>query len=164
MKERLFRSRKERVIGGVCGGIAEYFGIDPIIVRIIFIVLAIGKGLGLLAYIILWIAVPEEPIDRYYARFNQGAPPSSTPPKEGEEQTPAQEQASASSNQNADFSYPPYPPQKKGIGGLIFGIGLIAAGVLFLFWNLIPSFDFDIFFPIVLVILGIFLIYNSIKK
>jgi phage shock protein PspC (stress-responsive transcriptional regulator) len=159
MKDRLFRSRKERVIGGVCGGLAEYFGIDPIIIRIIFVVLLIGKGVGLLAYLIMWVAIPEEPLEHYYARFKQ-APGNSNPSgginPEGENQGPQHEFA-----QPADYSA--YMP-KKNNGGLVFGIGLIGLGLLFLFWTLIPSFEFELFFPILLVVLGAFLIFNSLKK
>ncbi|MEP7111564.1 MAG: PspC domain-containing protein [Ferruginibacter sp.] len=55
--KRLFRNENDKVIGGVCGGLANYFGLDTILVRIIFLVLAFA-GAGILAYLILWIAVP----------------------------------------------------------------------------------------------------------
>ena len=55
--KRLYRDENNKVIGGVCGGIANYFGTDPIIIRIIFVLLAFA-GAGILAYFILWIAVP----------------------------------------------------------------------------------------------------------
>jgi len=57
----LFRSKKDRMIAGVCGGLAEYFNMDPTIVRLLYILLTMfSKGLGVLAYIILIFAVPEE--------------------------------------------------------------------------------------------------------
>jgi phage shock protein C len=56
----LRRSVDDRVIGGVGAGLARYFGIDAAIVRILFVVLAVFGGSGLLAYIIAWIAIPEE--------------------------------------------------------------------------------------------------------
>ncbi|MFQ6092997.1 MAG: PspC domain-containing protein [bacterium] len=58
---RLYRSRRERMIGGVCGGLAEYFGIDPTIVRIALVVLAFVAGWGIIAYIIGLIIIPENP-------------------------------------------------------------------------------------------------------
>ncbi len=61
MGERLYRSRKERILGGVCGGIAEYFGIDPAIVRIIAVLLVLVGGGAILAYIVAWIIIPGEP-------------------------------------------------------------------------------------------------------
>jgi len=57
-KRRLYRSPDSRVIAGVCGGLGSYFKIDPVIVRILFVLLFFANGVGLLAYIILWIAVP----------------------------------------------------------------------------------------------------------
>ncbi len=60
---RLLRSREDRVIGGVAGGIGAYVGIDPVIVRLVFVVLALAGGGGILAYIIAWIVVPEAPED-----------------------------------------------------------------------------------------------------
>jgi phage shock protein PspC (stress-responsive transcriptional regulator) len=59
--KRLYRSRIERKIAGVCGGLAEYFGIDPTIIRIIWLALVLGAGTGLIAYLIFWIVVPEAP-------------------------------------------------------------------------------------------------------
>ena len=59
-KRRLYRDPQETVLGGVCGGLAAYFDMDPIIMRIIFVVLTfITTGVGVLAYLILWIAVPK---------------------------------------------------------------------------------------------------------
>ncbi|MEF8835312.1 MAG: PspC domain-containing protein [Candidatus Thermoplasmatota archaeon] len=60
--KRLYRSGKDKLLGGVCGGIGEYFGIDPMIVRIIWVILAIASlGTALLVYIILWIFIPRNP-------------------------------------------------------------------------------------------------------
>lgn len=60
--KRLFRRREDRMIGGVCSGIADYLGIDPTVVRVVFVVLLIGSfSAFLLFYIILWIVIPAEP-------------------------------------------------------------------------------------------------------
>lgn len=61
--KKLYRSRSNRVIAGVCAGLADYFAIDPTIVRLIFVAGAlIGMGSFVLIYIIMFIVVPEEPI------------------------------------------------------------------------------------------------------
>ncbi len=60
MEKRLYRSQNDRIIWGVCGGLAEYFDIDPTIIRIIAILLALASGAGVLAYIILAIVIPLE--------------------------------------------------------------------------------------------------------
>lgn len=56
--ERLYRSESDRVIAGVCGGLAEYLRVDPLILRILFAVLAMVNGIGLMIYLVLWIIVP----------------------------------------------------------------------------------------------------------
>lgn len=58
--KRFYRSRTDRKLGGVCGGIANYFGIDPTIVRLLTVLLIL-TGLSILVYIIMWIVIPEEP-------------------------------------------------------------------------------------------------------
>jgi len=59
--KRLYKSRDDRVIAGVCGGVGEYFNIDPVLVRIIWVVLAILGGSGILAYLVGMIIIPEPP-------------------------------------------------------------------------------------------------------
>lgn len=60
-QKRLHKSRNSRMVSGVCGGIAEYFNIDPTLVRLGFVLFAFGWGSGLLAYIIAAIIIPEQP-------------------------------------------------------------------------------------------------------
>jgi len=59
--KRLYRSRSDKKIAGVCGGIAQYMGIDPVIPRVIWVVLALAVGTGVLAYLIAWLVIPMEP-------------------------------------------------------------------------------------------------------
>jgi phage shock protein PspC (stress-responsive transcriptional regulator) len=60
--KRLYRCRHEPLVGGVCAGIAEYAHIDPTIVRIIWVIFTLlSMGMGLIAYLIAWIIIPEEP-------------------------------------------------------------------------------------------------------
>lgn len=58
---RLYRSRTERMIAGICGGLAAYFEIDPTWMRLIFVLLFFVFGSALFAYLILWIIIPLEP-------------------------------------------------------------------------------------------------------
>jgi phage shock protein PspC (stress-responsive transcriptional regulator) len=55
---RLYRNTNDKILGGVCSGIANYFDIDPVLVRLIFAILFLTAGIGLLAYILTWIIVP----------------------------------------------------------------------------------------------------------
>lgn len=58
---KLYRSRQDRMIGGVCGGIAEYFNIDPTLVRLLAVASIFLAGSAILAYVIAWVVVPEQP-------------------------------------------------------------------------------------------------------
>jgi phage shock protein PspC (stress-responsive transcriptional regulator) len=60
-KKRLVRSSTDKKIGGVCGGLADYFDLDPTIIRVVWLLAFLCAGAGLLAYIILWIALPLAP-------------------------------------------------------------------------------------------------------
>ncbi len=61
MKKRLYRSKKERILGGVCGGIAEYLDTDPTVVRLIWVLLIFfSMGGVILAYLIAWLIIPEK--------------------------------------------------------------------------------------------------------
>ena len=61
MEKRLYKSTRNRMLCGVCGGIAEYFGLDPTLVRLGWILLSALAGSGLLAYIIAAIVIPRDP-------------------------------------------------------------------------------------------------------
>jgi phage shock protein C len=61
--KRLYRSQKERMIGGICGGLGDFFQVDPIIFRLIFVLMLLGAGSGVLVYIIMMLIIPEEPIE-----------------------------------------------------------------------------------------------------
>lgn len=58
--KRLYRSKKDRIIAGICGGIGNYFKIDPVIIRLIWAVLVLVWGVGILAYLLAWIIIPLE--------------------------------------------------------------------------------------------------------
>lgn len=59
--KKLYRSRNDRWLAGVCGGLAEYFKLDAVLVRVLFIIFGFAVGGSLLIYIILWIVIPEAP-------------------------------------------------------------------------------------------------------
>jgi phage shock protein C len=59
--KKLYRSRTERWLAGVCGGLGNYFGVDPTLVRVIFVILSLTFGSGFLIYLVLWLIIPNEP-------------------------------------------------------------------------------------------------------
>jgi phage shock protein C len=58
---KLYRSKNNRQVAGVCGGLAEYFNLDPTLIRVLFIILAVLGGSGVILYLAMWIIVPKQP-------------------------------------------------------------------------------------------------------
>lgn len=71
VSRRLYRSRSDRMLGGVCGGLADYFNIDPTLVRILMVVLLLAGSAGFWIYLLLWILIPEEPAVRVRDRYRR---------------------------------------------------------------------------------------------
>ncbi len=61
VEKKLYKSGKNKMIAGVCGGIGEYFGVDPTIVRLIWVLFALTVGSGILAYLLCWLIIPKNP-------------------------------------------------------------------------------------------------------
>ena len=59
---KLYRSRSDRIIGGVCGGLGDYFSLDPTLVRVLYVLFALTFGSGLLVYLIMLFLIPQEPL------------------------------------------------------------------------------------------------------
>jgi phage shock protein C len=60
MQKRLLRSRTERMIAGVCGGLGEYLDMDPTVVRVLWVLISLLAGFGVLLYLVMWVIVPLE--------------------------------------------------------------------------------------------------------
>ena len=146
-------------LGGVCGGIAEYFNIDPALVRILFVLVAIYGGAGVLFYLILWIVIPRRPLEtfEYYKKKAEPVYESEQPLNSDE---PSGENPAMSENNQRTVG-----KNKKGNGSVIAGIILVTLGTLFLADNFIPNIDFSDIWPVILVVAGVGLIAsNFIKK
>jgi len=158
---KLYRSVKQRVIGGVAGGLAEYFDIDPVIVRLVFVIVAIAGGGGVLVYIILWIVLPENTAQKYTFQQTQ---PGYTPAEPSAAEAPK----GAGSNEWKDSSQASsqepfnYPAKGKRTGGLIGGLILITLGCLFLVDRFVPNIDFGDLWPILLVVIGSVIIASNL--
>jgi phage shock protein C len=153
MSGRLYRSRTDRFLGGVCGGIGKYIGIDPTIVRLIFLVLLLWNGIGFLLYIILWILLPVE-----------GAAESGAA-NAGDRLTEGVRGVGEDIRQVAQTPHPQ--------AGLWFGVGLIALGVILFIerivdaldiWWLTRWFNWSTLWPVLLIIVGVALILRGTRK
>lgn len=132
---RLYRSTTDRVIGGVASGLASYFKLDPLLVRLLFVIFAIVGGGAVLIYIILWIVTPETPGESNQTQNSTTMESQETPKK------PAQE--------------------AKQKGNLIGGLVLITLGAIFLADQFIPGIDFGDLWPIILIVIGVALLFNA---
>lgn len=61
--KRLTRSSSERILGGVCAGLARYFDTDPLLIRLVFVMITLAHGAGILLYVLLWVLMPEEGVE-----------------------------------------------------------------------------------------------------
>jgi phage shock protein C len=159
--KRLYRSVADRRIGGVAGGLAEYFIMDPLLIRLIFVVLALAGGGGVLIYIVLWIVTPENPVHVIPVNtdnIQQNQKPADPPSGESGPDTNTETQSSA--------PVPPSTPQtgKRNSGSLIGGLVLITLGALFLADELIPQINFGDLWPVLLVVIGAGLLINAFTK
>ncbi|MFW6000961.1 MAG: PspC domain-containing protein [Halanaerobium sp.] len=101
--KKIYRSKTDRKIGGVCGGLGEYFGVDSTLLRLAAVVLIFASGAGLIAYIVAWAVIPERPnhVDVSYEA-------KSEPVREEEKQTAeseSQEKSSADEKQADNEKY-----------------------------------------------------------
>lgn len=149
MYKKLYRSVTDKMLGGVCGGLAEYFAIDPVIVRLIFVLAVVFGGSGILAYIILWIIIPQKPF--IFTPYNTN-PPSGDSQPSGEEKK----------SENSDFNMSALNINKAHNNRSIYaGAFLILLGGIFLLDNFVPHFHFGDFWPLVLIGLGFAIILNA---
>lgn len=193
MRDRLYRSRDDRVLFGVCGGVADWLDLDPSLVRIVYALLFITGGIGLLLYIIMAIVVPEEP-DYFQVPM---APGTATPAPgtaaastgtdtaaTGATTEPGASAAGAGAAPSTPGTYPPGTwmterearraarhaarqqrrSDRDGRAGLIFGAILVIVGVWFLIQRYIPSIDSDFLGPIVLIAIGAIVLAGALGR
>jgi phage shock protein PspC (stress-responsive transcriptional regulator) len=132
-QKTLTRSSEERVLGGVCGGLAEYMNVDPVLVRLAFIALGLVYGFGALIYLVMWIVVPDE----------------------GGKQLLNEEVVRANLEDMGN--------QVRRLGNsstapALIGIVLVGVGALALARNLIPGFQCSFGLPLLLILVGGYLL------
>lgn len=139
MAKRLFRSRTDSMIAGVCGGLAEYFDIDSSLVRVGLLLFTFAGGAGFIAYIILWIIVPQKSISSSVAETEGGTAPSES----------AEEIDSEAIRRD------------KGV--FLVGIVLTLLGVLLLMNNYLPFswLSFGRLWPLLIIFIGIMIIVKG---
>ncbi len=151
MYKKLYRSITDKMIGGVCGGLADYFTVDPVIVRLLFVLAVIFGGSGIIAYIILWIVIPQKP---YII-----TPINPEQPKDNSESTGEEKKS-----ENVEFDSNIRNNKQTNNRSIFAGSFLILLGGLFLLDNFVPHFHFGDFWPLILIGLGLAIIMNAKNK
>jgi phage shock protein C len=131
--QKLYRSQANKVFAGVCGGLAEYFDVDPVVIRIIFVLMVLFGGSGVLLYIVAIFIVPKRPYQ------SQNVAPDQTVP------------IAQTKNDNV----------RNWFGGalVLFGLIILLANLeIFHFFNFLED-AFEYVFPVLLIILGMAIIY-----
>jgi len=156
MKKKLYRSKKDCVIGGVCGGIAEYFDIDSTLVRLLAIAIFFLGGSGIIAYIIGWIIIPQNPNGNtednsenkgeIKGKIKKGTDKAN---KKVEENL-SEERSKGNSERNRNI-----------ILGVIFIIaGLVFMGSTFFPW--ITWIAWGTFWPVIIIVIGLVIMIRAI--
>jgi len=142
-QSRLYRSPKDSVIGGVCGGLGTYLNTDPLVFRILFAVAFLVGGSGLLIYVILWIVITQDEIPIINSSNNNDM----------ENETKTDDLKTKNMEEQKK-------PQKND-GNLWGGLILITLGAIFLIDRFVPRIDFGDLWPLILIVVGVILISKS---
>ena len=143
MPSRLYRSRDDRMLFGVAGGMARYLGVDPAITRLVWVALVLAAGAGVLLYIVAAIIIPEEPAGHAAESAAQreanaaGSPPGAGP-------------GAANAGTNT--------------GAILVGLLLVGLGAWFLLQRFLPAIDGRVVWPAVLIVLGLALVLGAMRR
>lgn len=143
MNKRLTRSRTDVILGGVCSGLANYLGIEPVFVRIFFILVGVFGGFAGLLYLILWVVMPQEDAVESGGTFSNRAQQVGT-----------------------EFGRAVSKPNPAA--AVYIGVGLILAGLFAFLRSLniewLQWLDGRLVWPLILIVGGGFLLYNAFKE
>lgn len=156
-QRKLYRSREDRVIAGVCGGLGEYFGIDPVFVRLIALVLLFAGGSAFVIYLVMAIIVPENPLDADAPRGAEGAnagagaDDSATPVSSAQS---ASADSPSAATPSASQAHPQPASKAARQGGMALGLLLIGIGLAFLVGRFVPGVAWWTLWPLIIVFVG----------
>lgn len=160
---KLFRSKRKRVIFGVCGGLSEYLKIDVTLIRIVCILITFTAGAGVLLYLVATLIMPEEkdytPDDSQWGAASGGNSDFKAGNNTGTEPGADYDGGYYTDAENWDNQPPKYKSEKNK---LILGAILVGLGILLLGRQFIPSlFNMKIMAPLLLVAIGGFIAYRG---
>lgn len=158
---KLYRSRRNKIVAGVSGGLGEYLEVDPIIFRILFIFLTFAGGAGAVIYLLLMLIIPMEP-------YGYSIPGSGGQKFDGQATTADDRDATTAENGSSENDInnvaDVIKDQSKGkLVGLSFGLVLILFGLYVLFSKIWHINWFHYMFPIILILSGLIILVSSLK-
>ena len=151
--KRLCRSEADKIIGGVCGGLGSYLGIDPLILRILFVLLAMINGIGVTLYALLWIFVPR--VHKEYAAGERVMRENLCEMRDRARQLGTEAKQAFGST----WGDPGQTNKRMMVGGAV----LVGVGLLILLQNLGLLWSLTKLWPLVLVALGVIILLNELK-
>lgn len=170
--ERLYKSRHDRMLAGVAGGVAEMVNADPSIVRIVWaLLIVLTGGIALVVYVVMAIVVPDAPdVDPGSpgARPGGGPPPADGGRPNAGPVAPGGWRAPDGSTVPMAAGYPttrrtgPRDPADRARGGFIAGLILILIGAFFLIRQFVPSIDEGLLWPIAVIAVGVLLAFLAL--
>ena len=159
MRERLYRSRDDRMLFGVAGGMAEWMDLDPAIVRLVWALLILAGGVGLLLYVVAAIVIPESP----WATGPAAASGSGTAGLSGDGMGAGGGQGQDQARWEARAARRA-ARRGRGNAGIIFGLILVVAGTWFLLDRYLPALDLSWFMPGALIVIGLVLVVGALGR
>jgi phage shock protein C len=148
--KKLYRSRVDRVIAGVCGGLGEYFGVDPVIIRVVFLVLAVVGGSGVLVYIILIFLVPLAPGNEPFA--SHGDKVEEFAKEVGDRAKEIAHDFSTKQKAHEDIHRERRSKHRTVIGAFLVILGVLAFADVLLPAHLVR---FELVWPVVIILVGV---------
>jgi phage shock protein C len=151
---RLYRSKVDKIIAGVCGGIAEYYNIDPVWVRLAAVLLLFADGAGILVYIIAWVLIPQNP--------NQEEKPNTRAERIAETVSAKVDVAAKRFDEKIEGRLDSKDEKKReGNSHIILGAVFILLGAGYLLKQYLQWLSFMHIFAAALIVVGIYYIFNS---
>lgn len=155
--KRLYRSRRDAVIAGVCGGLAEYFGVDPSLVRLSVLLTVFLGGAGVVVYLVAWLIVPANPEQKPSPAFDRNQ-------KIKEDVVEELRRVGGEIADRVEGSIEDVESRPERRSAVFAGLFLIILGAAFLFKNLIPWLDFDKLWPLLLIVMGVLLLVSAARQ
>jgi len=155
--KRLYRSRRDTVIAGVCGGLAEYFDVDPSLIRLAVLVTIFLGGAGVVVYLVAWLIVPPNPEQKSSPAFDRNQ-------KIKEEVVGELRRVGGDIADRIEGSIEDLEGRPERRSAVFAGLFLIVLGGAFLFKNFIPWLDFEKLWPLLLIVMGVLLLISAARQ